>query len=242
MLKLFGVRIDSLTKDELRNKLFAFRQSRGHMIATVNPEMLMEARENKDLQKALEQADLRLPDGFGVMLAAKYRGQALADRHPGIDIMSTLLAQAAKQQERVYLFGAKSGVAEKAAARLVKKHPGLQIVGAESGFRFWGIRLSDREMRDRIKRAKPDLLFVALGIPKQELWLAKNLPHLSSVKIAVGVGGAFDVFAGNVRRAPSFLRVIGLEWFWRLLVQPWRWQRIITATYRFSLAVIRAKE
>lgn len=238
---ILGVPVDDLHPVELAELIRRMSRSSRHQIVTVNPEIIMEARANPALCDVIHHADISLPDGFGVILAGRYLGQPINHRFTGVQLMLDLAQSAAKSGRSIYLLGGLRGVAQTAAAELRKKYPDLKIAGAETELRWWGWRLDDRTLRQKINRAKPDYLFVAFGAPKQELWIARNLPRLPNVKIAVGVGGTFDMLARRHLRAVKPIRQLGLEWLWRLMIQPWRWSRIVTATIRFPLEVYREK-
>lgn len=235
---ILGVKIDRITPeeaiDQVRDYLYS---SRPHYLVTPNPEIIMAAQKDKDYQEILNGASLALADGFGLKLAARYLKRPLKKRITGVDFVWRIAKLAQEEDACLYLFGAGEGVAQKAAERLQKKYPHLRI-SAESGFRNKN-RISDQEIVQDINRTQPKILLVALGFPKQEKWIAQNLPRLNSVRVTMGVGGAFDFIAGRIPRAPKLMRKLGLEWIFRLLVQPWRFNRIITATIKFSWAVIK---
>jgi N-acetylglucosaminyldiphosphoundecaprenol N-acetyl-beta-D-mannosaminyltransferase len=197
-------------------------RSRVHQICTVNPEFIMEARRNPAFAAVLASADLNVPDGVGVLWAARLQGVGLRERVTGSDGIYRICERAAKRGWRVFLLGAAPGVAEQAADRLQTRYPGLDVAGTFSGSpdrRDWP------EIRDRLFLARPDILFVAYGHPRQDLWIHRHRDELPAV-VAMGVGGAFDFVAGTARRAPVWLRRLGLEWLHRLLTQPWRWRRM----------------
>ncbi|MFH0952100.1 MAG: WecB/TagA/CpsF family glycosyltransferase [Patescibacteria group bacterium] len=209
-------------------------------VVTVNPEIVMLAQ-NNDRMKNILQSTINIPDGSGLMFAARYLGFSLKERVPGVDLTEKLLLSLRGAEQSVYLLGAKHGVADRVAGKYIRKNKELNIVGAESGYRWWW-QLPDKEIVNRINRTKPRLLLVAYGAPKQEVWLDQYLKKMPSVKVAIGVGGTFDYLSGSVKRAPRLMRYLYLEWLWRLWMQPWRWPRIITATWRFSWAVIRYRK
>ena len=200
----------------------AFPSSPCRQICTVNPEFIMEARRNPEFARVLEQADLNVPDGVGVLWAARGRGVHLRERVTGSDGIYRICARAAEQGWRVFLLGASPGVAEQAAARLRARLPKLDVVGTFSGSpdeRDWP------DIRRRLSAARPDVLFVAYGHPRQDLWIQRHRAELPAV-VAIGVGGAFDFVAGKAQRAPLWVQRLGLEWLHRLLTQPWRWRRM----------------
>jgi len=156
-----------------------------------------------------------------------------------MDFLTALLKRAAEKGWKVFLYGGRAGIAERAAQRLWRSFPQLKIVGVESGWRSWS-RLSDRTIRRRIRQSQADILLVALGAPRQELWIDRHRSEFGSVCLAVGVGGAFDFWSGAVRRAPLRWQRLGLEWVWRFLLEPRkRWRRIQTATVGFSSAIFQ---
>lgn len=233
---ILGVAVDDVVEDEAVARADAMLRAGGpHQICTVNPEFVMEARRNPAFAAALAAADLCTPDGFGLLLAARYLGAPLRGRVTGVDLTGRLAALAAARGYSLFLLGAAPGVAEEAAAALVARHPGLRVAGA-----FAGSPSPRHEpfLRQLIAAARPDILLVAYGHPRQDLWIARNQPHLG-VPVAVGVGGVFDYLAGRVPLAPPWLRRLGLEWLYRLLRQPRRLPRIIDAVPRFAWEVLR---
>jgi N-acetylglucosaminyldiphosphoundecaprenol N-acetyl-beta-D-mannosaminyltransferase len=237
--RILGIPVDILKRKQLEERLDEARRGPGHSIVTLNPEIVLEATANTELRTAIEQAELVIPDGIGIQFANRYLGNGVGARMAGIDLMHFLVHKSVENNDGVFLLGGQPGVARDAARKLQRLYPGVQIVGAETDYRFWGRRLSDDVLCQKIRRSGAGLLFVAFGSPRQETWIAKNLPRIPNVKRAIGVGGSFDFLSGRVRRAPRWLQRIGLEWFWRLLVQPWRAGRIVTATIRFPLYVLR---
>lgn len=197
-------------------------QSKIHQICTVNPEFIMAARRDPVFAAVLQAADLCVPDGMGVVWAARRQGVTLSERVTGSDGIYHICARAATCGWRVYFLGAAEGVAAQAAARLGNLYPGLRVVGAYSGSpaaHDWPA------IAQRLQAAQPDILFVAYGHPRQDLWIAQHRHELPT-KVALGVGGAFDFVAGVTRRAPAWMRQWGVEWLYRLLQQPWRWRRM----------------
>lgn len=186
-------------------------------IFAVNPEKIIRSSRDAQLKRALESAGLLIPDGIGAVVAARLLHRASIARVPGCELMPALCAYAAAHGLSVFLFGGAPGVAEAAADALVRANPSLKVAGCENGF----IDIAGARFIERINALKPDMLFVALGSPRQELWIAENLPKLN-VRICQGVGGTFDVLAGRVKRAPAAFRAVQLEWLFRLLSQPGR--------------------
>ena len=220
-IDVLGVSFDSMTKKEAVEKaLQLMREHRAAYIVTPNPEIVMATWENEALLKAVSGADLVLPDGVGVVRAAKMLGTPLREKLPGIDVASSVIEELAKAGKSVYLLGAKPGIAEAAARELLKKYPGLTVCGTHDGY-----FKEDEPIIADINAKKPDFLLVCLGFPKQELWMAKYAGKLD-VGIMAGLGGTLDVFAGTVKRAPLMWQRLGLEWLYRCIKEPWRFRRI----------------
>ncbi|MBI4426410.1 MAG: WecB/TagA/CpsF family glycosyltransferase [Candidatus Kerfeldbacteria bacterium] len=239
---IFDVPLDPVTLSSALDRAeAALAGQRLFHVVTPGPEFLMAAHANRKFRAVLQRADLSLPDGFGVIMAAWWLGLERLSRVTGMDFVRGLAARAAVKGYRLFLFGGASGVVARAAAALVREFPGIRIAGVESGVRGW-VRLPDALVSWRIRRAQPDILLVALGAPKQELWIDRHRAQLGRVRLVVGVGGVFDYLAGAVRWPPRLVRLLGLEWLWRLVLQPrQRWQRIVTATWRFAREVLREK-
>lgn len=221
-LRILGIPIHDVTLEEAVAWAGTWVAEGGpHQMATVNPEFVMTARRDPAFRDVLERADLCLPDGVGITLAARYLGRPLRERVAGVDLVEALAARGAAEGWRIFLLGAAPGVAEQAAAVLKARHPGLAIAGTYAG----SPRPEEEEdIVQRVRAARTDILLVAYGAPAQDLWLARNLAR-TGAKVGVGVGGALDYIAGIVPRAPRWMRRIGLEWLYRLVRQPWRWRR-----------------
>ena len=211
-------------------------ENRKGTVFGVNPEKVMRAREDLTLLSSLRHAALLIPDGIGVVFAARLLASQHIERVTGADLMPALCELAAKKEYGVFMFGAAPEVNERAATLLMSKFPGLNIVGYQHGY------LEDSDMPDlvaRINSSAADILFVALGSPKQELWMERYLPDLN-VKVCQGVGGTFDVIAGRAKRAPLIFQRNHLEWFYRLLQQPTRIVRQLNLL-RFAILVFKSK-
>ena len=216
-INILGVQFDNLTRPEARQAGEALLRSPAfHYAVTPNPEFLLAADKDLEFQKILNQADLVLPDGIGVVYAAKILGRSLKGRCPGIDFAGKLMEHMAKTGLRPYLLGAKPGVAEAAAARLEARYPGLTICGTHDGY-----FKEDAPVVEAIRAAEADVVFVCLGAPKQEYWMVKNGPA-TGARLMAGLGGSLDVFAGVVERAPEAWQKLGLEWLYRLKKEPQR--------------------
>lgn len=214
---ILGVGIDDLTLAEAVEAGAALLTDGGfHYVVTPNPEFILSAKKDQGFRDVLNAADLALPDGIGVVYAAKILGRPLKGRAPGVDFAQGLMARMAQTGQSLYLLGAKPGVAEQAAENLRRDHPGLCICGTHDGY-----FKEDGPVIEAIRAAKADVVFVCLGAPKQELWMAQNGPQ-TGARLAVGLGGCLDVFAGNVQRAPEGWQKAGLEWLYRLIKEPSR--------------------
>ncbi|MCB9139840.1 MAG: WecB/TagA/CpsF family glycosyltransferase [Caldilineaceae bacterium] len=192
-------------------------------ICTVNPEFVVDAQTQPAFAAALARADLRVPDGAGILWAARRQGIRLHERVTGSDGIYRICEKAAQQGWRVYFLGAGPGVATETARRLAQRYPDLQVAGTHSG------NPGDAAWPDihaRLVAAQADILFVAFGHPKQDLWIDAHR-HELPVRAAMGVGGAFDFAAGVTTRAPAWMQRLQIEWLHRLLQEPWRWRRMM---------------
>ena len=237
-IAVLKVSIDSVTMAEALGIVESFISKRQpRFVATANAEMVMLAEQDSEMARILNQADLVVPDGAGVVWAARHQGCPVPERVAGYDLVQVLLAKAAVCGYRVYFFGGAPGVAEKAKETAQKWYPGLQVVGIRHGFFS-----ADEEtgIIEDIRASEPDVLLVALGVPKQEKWLDAHLRELA-VPVSIGVGGSLDVMAGTMRRAPLWMQRTGLEWLFRLYCQPRRLIRMM-ALPRFVLRVLKAKK
>ena len=204
-------------------------------IITANPEFVMLCREDPELAAIAAGADLVVPDGTGAVVAARLLGDPLPGRAPGRLLVDRLAALATERRLSMFLLGAAPGIAERAAATLRGRHPDLRIAGT-----YAGSADDDADVLPRVVAAAPDVLLVAFGMPKQERWIARNLGHLPSARVAVGVGGSLDYLAGAAKPPPGLVHAIGLEWLWRLARDPKRWrrQRVLP---RFVVLVLLAR-
>lgn len=243
-LLLFGVTIHRVTLSEALEKLRQFLFSnQQHYIFTPNPEMIVKAHTDNYFKEVLNQGTLNLCDGAGLAWAVRRQGGKV-ERITGVDFMLELCSLAEKNNKKVFLLGSgKDEVVQKTAQELKNKFPTLEIVGTHRG---WGMMEEENGkltyntegnqlILDMINHTKPDILFVAFGMGKQEKWLVENLPKLPSVTIGMGVGGTFDYISGIVPRAPLLMRNLGLEWAYRLMKEPRRFKRIWNATVGFII-------
>lgn len=234
-IEILGVAFDNVTMDEAVDRALTLMEARSAAyVVTPNPEIVMSAREDPALALAIQNADMVLPDGVGVIYGGKILGTPLKEKVPGIDFASRVMERLSQRNGRVYLFGAKPGVAELAGENLQKQFPGLLIAGTCDGY-----FTDDSPIIDAINEAKPDLLLVCLGSPKQELWMQSNAKRLN-VGLMAGLGGSLDVFAGIVERAPERWQKLGMEWLYRLMKQPKRVGRMMKLP-KFVLCAVRER-
>ena len=214
---VLGIGFDNVTQDEAVDRAMALIAAGGsHYVVTPNAEFVQMARGDSRFRDLLNQADLVLPDGIGVVYASKILGRPLKGRVPGVDFAAALCGRMVREGGRLFLLGAKPGVAELAAAELKQRYPGLQICGTHDGY-----FQEDGPVVEEIRTAAADVVFVCLGAPKQEQWMAAH-GAACGAKLLVGLGGSLDVFAGQVKRAPETWQNLGLEWLYRLIKQPSR--------------------
>jgi N-acetylglucosaminyldiphosphoundecaprenol N-acetyl-beta-D-mannosaminyltransferase len=209
-----------------------------HQLATVNPEFVMTAQRDAHFQAILQRADLCLADGVGLLWAARWLGDPLPERLPGSELVYHLAELAARRGWRLYLLGAAPGVAEEAAAIFQRQYPGLQIAGTFAGSPD---PVEDMALVARINESEADILYVAYGAPRQDKWIDRNRNKLTTVRLALGVGGSLDFVVGRAIRAPRWAQRLGLEWLHRLVYEPWRWRRML-ALPRFVWAVVTRDE
>ena len=221
-IDVLGVGFDNVTMEEAVERGMKLLHSDGmHYVVTPNPEIVEICRENPEANRVINEADLVLPDGIGVIKGAAMLGTPLKERTPGIEFATHLMGRMAEEGLSLYLLGAKPGVAELAAQKLTEKYPGLKIAGTHDGY-----FKEDAPVVEAIAASGADCVFVCLGAPKQEFWIRKNGPA-TGARLLCGLGGSLDVFAGTVERAPKFWCDHGLEWFYRLCKEPKRIGRMM---------------
>jgi N-acetylglucosaminyldiphosphoundecaprenol N-acetyl-beta-D-mannosaminyltransferase len=231
-LRLFRVPLARLSLQEAVDRLELWlRLGKQAIVATPDTTALWRAQRDPRLMEAYQRADLVTPDGIGLVWASRLLSAPLPERVTGIDMTEELCRRAALRDWRIFLLGGRPGVAAEAKVRLEREFPGLRIVGIHHGF-FAG----DDEVISKINATQPEILLVGLGVPRQELWMLKNKDKLEA-KLLIGVGGSFDVLSGRLPRAPLPLQRLGLEWFYRLMLQPWRIRRAL-AIPAFLLSVL----
>lgn len=238
-VKILGVPVHPLTMNEsvavLEEKLQKKEQA---FVVTANAEIIMMCQQDKEYNNIVsEQADLVLPDGAGAVWAGRYLGNEVPERVAGFDLYNQLLKLSADKGYKVYFFGGAPGVAEAAKNKAEELYPGVQIVGCRNGY---FTEAEEEAIIKEINDAAPDMLFVALGAPKQEKWLVKYRKKLKP-RVLMGIGGSFDVLAGKMERAPKWMQEASLEWAFRLYKQPSRFMRML-ALPKFVLKVIFCKK
>ncbi|AKL96758.1 N-acetylmannosaminyltransferase TagA [Clostridium aceticum] len=222
-VKILGVPIDQITAQEAFQQLTVFLEGDTlKKVYTPNPEIIMVAQQDQRLLNVLQEADLVLPDGIGLIIASKIKGLGLKERVTGIDTMDKLLTYCGEKQKSIFLMGGKPGIAALACETMKKQYRGIKIAGFHHGY-FQ--ETDEPQIIEEINQVAPDVLFVCLGAPKQEKWIHKYRDQLNC-KLAMGVGGSVDIYAGTAKRAPLFFQRLGLEWFYRLIKEPWRAKRM----------------
>lgn len=240
-VEILGVKIDNLSLQEVLEKVKLFLASKNqHFIVTPNPEFLVAAKKDQNFKEILNFADLACADGVGLIKAAKFLGKRL-QRTTGVDLVWAISELAEQVGFSVYFLGAGEMIAAQAGENLHQQFPKLKIVGAESGGLIIDPKQDDLDLLNRINDARPKILIAAFGQIKQEKWIFYHLDQLPSVKLAIGVGGALDYISGTAKRAPKFIRRMGIEWLYRLIWEPWRWKRIMNAVIVFPILVLFSK-
>ncbi|MYL20138.1 WecB/TagA/CpsF family glycosyltransferase [Halobacillus litoralis] len=233
--QFLGVDVSSHSYEQLKqNVLDDINEKRQSFIVAINPEKILKAQEDQDLKALLNKATYQIPDGVGVLLASKLKKGGIKERVTGIDMLLTLCEQAAANGKSVFLYGAKPGVAAEAKDKLVEQYPNLHVAGVMDGY-----EKDEQKVIQTINESGADILFVALGSPRQEYWIVDHMKELN-VRIFQGVGGSFDVISGRVKRAPALFQRFGVEWLYRLISEPWRIKRQIRLPL-FLLKVWRDK-
>ena len=222
------MKIDNLTMEEVLGKIGQFLKSdKQHYIVLPYSEFAVRAQKDEEFRKILNKADLCLCEGRGLYFALKFLGMPIKEEVNGVELIYNTCGQF---PNKIFLLGGKKEVIEK-----VKEKLGGNVVGAEHGYQDLD------EVIEKINKAKPEILLINLGSPKQEKWIYENLKKMPSVKVATGVGGAFDFISGRIKRAPKFIQRIGLEWLWRLILQPWRIKRSSLGVIGLSWLTLKKK-
>lgn len=236
-VSLFGVRVHAVSMEEALGHVLRFvREGTPRQVVTADSSMVVMAQGDTHLLDIINHADLVTPDSIGILWACRRRGVRMPERVSGVDLVVRLAQVSAQTGLRLYLLGAKPGVAEEAARRLQARYPGVCIVGWHHGY---FPPKSDAEVIEQVREARPEVLCVAMGIPKQEKWIARYREMLG-VPVSIGVGGTFDVLSGQVRRAPLWMQRMGMEWLWRVGHNPRKISKVMLLP-RFAWMVLTQK-
>jgi N-acetylglucosaminyldiphosphoundecaprenol N-acetyl-beta-D-mannosaminyltransferase len=216
-IQILGLPVDRVTMPQAIERIESFlAEDRFHLVLTADSSMLVLGSEEPEMAAIFHEASLVTPDSVGVLWAARRKGTPLPEKVSGVDLVDHLCAGSARHGYSIYFLGAAPGVAEEAAAALRKRHPGCRILGCRDGY---FPKSQDAEVASEIGKLHPDILLVAMGIPRQEKFLVAQAER-HRARVGIGVGGSFDVYSGRVKRAPKLLQRLSLEWLWRLLLNP----------------------
>lgn len=234
---ILGCQVDVLTTAEAVAVVGEFiTRGQPAQVITLNAEIVYQAQHDSELRSIINTADLVTPDGIGIVWGGRQLGYAIPERIAGIDLLHHLCRAAAAEAWKIYLLGSGPGIAEQAAEKMAADYPGLQICGTHHGY-FQAADLPP--IIQEIKAREPQILFVALGAPKQEFWIKEHLQQLGT-PVCVGVGGSLDVIAGQKKRAPNWMIKLNLEWLYRLWAEPSRWQRQLVLP-RFVILIFKRR-
>ncbi len=238
-VNILGVNVDTVTISEAADTIMGFfNEDKLHSVYTPNSEIIMRAYKDEEFCSLLNSASLLTADGIGVVYASKILKKPIKERAAGYDIACRVLEKMNYTDHKLFLFGGKPGVAEEAKANLRKKYPELNIAGTRNGY----FKPEDEaSIVEEINASGADIVFVCLGAPKQEQWIDRHKDDLR-VRVAMGIGGSLDVFAGRVERAPEFFCKTGLEWFYRLCKEPWRIGRMMELPKFAATVVAKGKK
>lgn len=236
-ISILGLPVDRIDMDGALTAIQRFLESdHCNLIITADASGLAQAQDDPEFRKLFQEADLITPDSVGVLWAAKRAGTPLKERVSGVDLVARVCEKSADTGVRIYFLGAAPGVAELAAEKLRLRFPGCNIVGARHGY---FPSESDEIVAQEVAKFKPDVLFVAMGIPRQEKFI-QSTARIINAKVAMGVGGSFDVFSGKTKRAPMVFQWLKLEWLWRLFLNPSKISKVRHLP-RFVLLVLKEK-
>jgi N-acetylglucosaminyldiphosphoundecaprenol N-acetyl-beta-D-mannosaminyltransferase len=242
-MKILGVEIDNLSRADILTQVERFlAEPKFHQIATVNPEFLVEADRNSEFRRVLSECDLRVADGFGISLVAFFRGVKWKCRFPGVDLMEEVLKMANEKNLSVFLAVRADGLSSYDEVRSVvsQQYPRIKIGGGNFEGSNWKLVTGNFGGASQLPITDYGLLICNFGAPHQELFLAGLKAQDTKIRLALGIGGAFDYLTGKRSRAPKWLCAIGLEWLWRFASQPKRWRRIWNATGIFLFKVVKS--
>jgi N-acetylglucosaminyldiphosphoundecaprenol N-acetyl-beta-D-mannosaminyltransferase len=236
-VSILGLPVENVTMEQAVNDVYGFfavRQSK--IVVTPNAEILQLYTKSEEMQAALKKADYIVPDGIGILLAAKRLGMPMKEKVAGIELGRHLMERAAEEGKRIYFLGAKPGIAQRAKECLEEEIPGIQIVGVRDGYFK---PEEEPAIVEEINGLNVDMLLVCLGAPKQELWMAK---HKEALKVGamLGLGGSLDIFAHALKRAPQWMIKCRIEWLYRVIKEPKRIARI-AGLPKFLLSIKKEK-
>ena len=236
-IEILGIEIDRVDiKEALKKVDYILQRGKGpEMVVTPNSEIIVMSLQDSELAAIINRAALKIPDGSGVVLASRLLKKGISERVAGFDLMNEIIRLAAEKDYSIYLLGSEPGVAGTVSRKLKKFYPDLHICGYHHG--YLGSQEEKEQLIVEVNQLKPDILFVGMGVPRQEKFLGENL-HLLKIGLAMTVGGSFDVIAGRVKRAPLWMQQLNLEWLFRLLQQPGRAGRML-ALPQFALLVLK---
>jgi N-acetylglucosaminyldiphosphoundecaprenol N-acetyl-beta-D-mannosaminyltransferase len=231
--------VDDCTMESALDQVAEFvkKGEKVHTIFASNPEKNYTVPKDPFLYRMFKESDLLIPDGIGMVLAARLLHDVRVERVPGCELMQQICAMSEKKGFKVFLYGAREEVSQAAMTELERRHPELKIVGRQNGYLP---PEKNEELINRINESGAQIIFLALGSPKQENWIAQNRNRLTSVRVCQGIGGTLDVLAGTVKRAPEIYCKLNLEWLYRLLAEPSRIKRQLKLPL-FAIQVLAAK-
>ncbi len=235
-IKILDIRVDKVTKKRALGEFERLLDTDGcSLIVTLNAEMVEKASRDSQLARIINTADMVIPDGVGLLYASKIKGDPIEEKVAGVEFAESAIEVCAGKDRKVFLLGGKPGIAHLAAEKLCEKYPGLLIAGTRDG--YFKPEEEDDIVR-QINESGADFLCVGMGFPRQELFIDRRRKELG-VKVAVGVGGSFDIWSGTLKRAPQFFLDNGLEWLYRMVQEPWRFKRIPALSLFLIKAALR---
>lgn len=223
-ISVLGVKFDNVNMKEAVDRCKEFiKGEKGNLVVTPNPEIVMRAKDDEEFKNIINEAELVIPDGIGIIKAGEILGTPLKERVAGFDLICNLLEEGKDGSISFYFWGSKPGYADEAKRKMEEKYSNIKILGSHTGYFK---EEEEKEIIEEIRNLKPDVLLVGTGAPKQEKIINKYKAE-GFFKIGIGCGGSIDVLAGRVKRAPKIFIKLHLEWFYRLLKQPTRWKRML---------------
>jgi len=247
-VKILGIKIDALTMNEALDRAESYlRGEKQHHIVTPNPEMVVDAQKDEEFLKILNEASLSIPDGIGLIKASEVGYLSLKEKVSGVDFLALFIKRLHQKNSghKVFFLGGKKGSAQLAKEKLLINYPLANIVGASDGIDFSSgkTNLETKKAIEDINKSGASALFVGFGHPTQERWIYDNIYKMPAVKLAMGVGGSFDMISGRLMRAPLFFRKYGIEWFWRFLLEPRiRTKRVYKAIILFGYEIFKNRK